>query len=74
METVKHGDLVTFECINRDNFEEMVPGGPEMQRICKDPVNGKGTVAAPSPWPKCTQLDCKCLGKAGGLTQQQARY
>ena len=35
MQKVKHGDLVTFECINRDNFEEMIPEGPEIHRICK---------------------------------------
>ena len=75
MQKVKKGDLVTFECINRDNFEEMIPEGPEIHRICKDPVdgNGKGTLQEPSPWPTCEQLPCKCLGKEGGLTQQEGR-
>ena len=73
VQKVKHGDLVTFECINRDNFEEMIPKGPEIHRICKNPVDGKGTLEKPDPWPTCEQLPCKCLGKAGGLTQQEGR-
>ncbi len=27
----------------------------------------------PSPWPVCTQLECKCLGKHGGLNIEQTR-
>ena len=75
VQKVKHGDLVTFECINRDNFEEILnPESPEIHRICKDPVsNGIGTLVPPNPWPKCEQLPCRCLGKEGGLTQDEGR-
>ena len=41
----------------------------------QDPVDadGKGTLDKPDPWPTCEQLPCKCLGKEGGLTQQEER-
>ena len=77
VQKVKLGDLVTFECINRDNFEEMIPEGPEIHRMCNNPVStaggvDKGKLDTPS-WPTCEQLPCKCLGKEGGLTQQEGR-
>ena len=79
VQKVKLGDLVTFECINRDNFEEILnPESPEIHRMCKDPVSNvggvdKGTLDTPSTWPTCEQLPCKCLGKEGGLSQQEGR-
>ena len=81
VQSVKLGDLVTFECINRDNFEEILnPESPEIHRMCKDPVSSaagggvdKGTLDTPSTWPTCEQLPCKCLGKEGGLSQQEGR-
>ena len=33
----------------------------------------KGTLDTPATWPTCEQLPCKCLGKEGGLSQQEGR-
>ena len=54
-------------------LQEVPNQGPEIHFPCKAAAGGDGQAALERPpqWPKCAQLECKCAGRGGGLTQEQ---
>ena len=53
-------------------MQEVPNQGPEIRFPCKAAAGGgQAALERPSQWPKCAQLECKCAGREGGLTQEQ---